>query len=222
MVSKAVNQFLEVLNHFLKVWIFFLYFIYKQLKNKIIRKTCITVFTSASANRKLHCILKKIVDSCSIYRTNISLEKWYLLHVLKSSLSSWINNIKKYYMMASTKDMATNIVKLDRFDGEHFLRWQKRVHFLQTLLHLVYVINTPSSDESKNETINQLRRRQKWEIDDYTCKRHILNAMNDSLFDLYYSVKFAKELWEKMKMRYMKEDATSKKFLVSHFNIYFF
>jgi len=124
--------------------------------------------------------------------------------------------------MASTKDMATNIVKLDRFDGEHFLRWQKRVHFLQTLLHLVYVINTPSSDESKNETINQLRRRQKWEIDDYTCKRHILNAMNDSLFDLYYSVKFAKELWEKMKMRYMKEDATSKKFLVSHFNIYFF
>jgi len=44
--------------------------------------------------------------------------------------------------MASTEDMATNIMKLDRFDGGHFLRWQKRVHFLLTSIHLVYVINT--------------------------------------------------------------------------------
>jgi len=63
--------------------------------------------------------------------------------------------------MALIKDMATNIIKLDRFDGWHFLRWQKRVHFLLTSLCLVYVINTPKPDESENETIDQLRSRQK-------------------------------------------------------------
>jgi len=51
--------------------------------------------------------------------------------------------------MASIKDMATNIIKLDHFDGEHFLRWQKQVHFLWTSLHLVYVINTPKPDKSE-------------------------------------------------------------------------
>ena len=116
--------------------------------------------------------------------------------------------------------MATNIIKLDRFYGGHFLRWQKRVHFLLTSLHLVYVISTPKPDESENETIDQLRKRKKWETDDYTCRGHILNAMEDSLFDLYYNVKSAKELWEKLETRYMKEDATYKKFLVSNFNTF--
>jgi len=37
--------------------------------------------------------------------------------------------------MASIKDMATNIIKMDRFDERHFLRWQKCVHFLLTSLY---------------------------------------------------------------------------------------
>jgi len=42
--------------------------------------------------------------------------------------------------------------------------------------------------------------------------------MNDSLFDLYYNVTPAKELWKKLETRYMKEDAISEKFLLSNFN----
>jgi len=122
--------------------------------------------------------------------------------------------------MTSIKDMATNIIKLDCFDGGHFLRRKKWVHFLLTSLYLVYVINTPKPDESKNETMDQLRRTQKWETYDYTCRGHILNAMEDILFDLYYNIKSTKELWEKLETRYMKEDATSKKFLVSNFSTF--
>ncbi|XP_073219592.1 uncharacterized protein [Cicer arietinum] len=49
---------------------------------------------------------------------------------------------------------------------------------------------------------------------------HILNGMSDSLFDIYQSSIFAKELYEKLESRYMQEYATSKKFLVSQFNNY--
>jgi len=42
--------------------------------------------------------------------------------------------------MASIKDMATNIIKLDHFDGGCFLGWQKWVHFVLNSLYLVYVI----------------------------------------------------------------------------------
>jgi len=44
--------------------------------------------------------------------------------------------------------------------------------------------------------------------------------MSNPLFDTYQAVPYAKELWDLLEARYMKEDATSKKFLVSHFNGY--
>ncbi|KAK9085933.1 hypothetical protein Sjap_026344 [Stephania japonica] len=71
--------------------------------------------------------------------------------------------------------------------------------------------------ESDDETVEQIRKRQKWETDDNTCRGHILNAMKDSLFNLYHDVSSAMELWEKLEARYHKEDATSKKFLISKF-----
>nr|GEW14590.1 zinc finger, CCHC-type [Tanacetum cinerariifolium] len=44
--------------------------------------------------------------------------------------------------------------------------------------------------------------------------------MSDSLFDVYTNVESAKELWDYLESNYMAEDASSKKFLVSHFNNY--
>ena len=44
--------------------------------------------------------------------------------------------------------------------------------------------------------------------------------MSDSLFDTYITIDTAKELWNKLDARYMKEDATSKKFLVTSWNTY--
>ena len=66
--------------------------------------------------------------------------------------------------------------------------------------------------------VKQIRRRHKWDNDDYICRGHILNSMCDSLFDTYQIVPYVKELWNLLEARYMKEDATSKKFLVSQFN----
>ena len=84
---------------------------------------------------------------------------------------------------------------------------------------MVFVLNSPKLMKTKNETIIDTRKREKWETNDEICMRHILNAMSDSLFDVNRNVPIAKELCDKLKMKYMQEDATSKKFLVSKFNI---
>ncbi|XP_021717344.1 uncharacterized protein LOC110685179 [Chenopodium quinoa] len=42
--------------------------------------------------------------------------------------------------------------------------------------------------------------------------------MEDNLFDVYQHVESVKELWESLESKYMAEDASSKKFLVSNFN----
>ena len=123
-------------------------------------------------------------------------------------------------MAASLKEMTSDFVKLEKFDGGNFIRWQKKMKFLLTTLKVAYVLNMARPVEKDDETIAETRERQKWDNDDYICLGHILNGMSDSLFDIYQSSPSAKDLWDKLETRYMREDATSKKFLVSQFNNY--
>jgi len=92
--------------------------------------------------------------------------------------------------------------------------------FLLKTLKVEYVLNMTRPEEKDDETVVEARDRQKWDNGDYICLGHILNGMSDSLFEIYQSSPPAKDLWNKLETRYMHEDATSKKFLVSHFNNY--
>ena len=47
-----------------------------------------------------------------------------------------------------------------------------------------------------------------------------MNGMSDSLFDIHGDAKSAKELWNLLESKYIAEDSSSKKFLVSDFNSY--
>ncbi|GJZ28117.1 hypothetical protein Tco_0572764 [Tanacetum coccineum] len=89
------------------------------------------------------------------------------------------------------KEITTNFWKLDKFERHDFRRWHKKMHFLLTTLKVVYVMTTPMPELLEDDIVEAIRRRAKWENDDYICRGHILN-----------------------------EDASTKKFLVSNFNNY--
>ncbi|KAL0447375.1 UNVERIFIED_CONTAM: Retrovirus-related Pol polyprotein from transposon RE2 [Sesamum latifolium] len=116
--------------------------------------------------------------------------------------------------------MTAKFSKSDKFEGVDFRRWQKKMHFLLTTLKVVYMLSTPISKYVEEETVEQTHRRSKWENDDYIYRGHILNGMSDTLFDIYQNVESAKALWDALEAKYMAEDASSKKFLVSDFNNY--
>nr|GEY09966.1 zinc finger, CCHC-type [Tanacetum cinerariifolium] len=97
---------------------------------------------------------------------------------------------------AAMKYMALNSVKLDKFEGVDFRIWQKKMHFLLSSMSVVYVLTTPIPDDCDDATVKQLRKRAKWDNDDYV------------------------ELWGSLKAKYKAEDASSKNFLVSNFTIY--
>ena len=90
--------------------------------------------------------------------------------------------------------------------------------FLLTTLKVFYVISTPRPSEKKDETPEDIRARSKWVDDDFICREHILNGMSDTLFDVYQNDESAQEMWSLLETKYMAEDASSKKFLVSNFN----
>ncbi|GJV18763.1 zinc finger, CCHC-type containing protein [Tanacetum coccineum] len=70
-----------------------------------------------------------------------------------------------------------------------------------------------SADGGDNPTMEQVRKRAKWDNDDYVCRCLILNGMYDSLFDIYQNVDTFKEIWDTLEAKYIAEDASSKKFL---------
>nr|GEW26019.1 zinc finger, CCHC-type [Tanacetum cinerariifolium] len=72
----------------------------------------------------------------------------------------------------------------------------------------------------QNETLETTKKRMRWENEDYICRGHILNGMSDSLFDIYQNAESAKALWESLESKYIAEDASAKKFLVSNFMNY--
>ena len=90
--------------------------------------------------------------------------------------------------------MTSKFAKPYKFEGHGFRRWQKKMHFLLTTLKVVYVLSTPMPEMIEEETVEQTRRRYKWENDDYICRGHILNCMSNSLFVIYQNVESAKEL----------------------------
>ncbi|KAL0329430.1 UNVERIFIED_CONTAM: Retrovirus-related Pol polyprotein from transposon TNT 1-94 [Sesamum radiatum] len=94
------------------------------------------------------------------------------------------------------------------------------MHFLLTTLKVVYMLSTLIPEYVDDQTVEQTRRRSKWENDDYIYRGYILNGMSDTLFDIYHNVESAKALLDALEAKYMAEDASSKKFLGSNFNNY--
>ncbi|GKE80002.1 hypothetical protein Tco_1550002, partial [Tanacetum coccineum] len=45
-------------------------------------------------------------------------------------------------MVVAMKHMASNFVKLKKFEGVNFRRWQKKMHFLLSSMSVVYVLTT--------------------------------------------------------------------------------
>ncbi|GJX73549.1 zinc finger, CCHC-type containing protein [Tanacetum coccineum] len=80
-------------------------------------------------------------------------------------------------MADHVKDMTTKFGKLDKFEGSDFRRWQKKMHFLLTTLKIAYVLSTPKPEFVEEETLEQTRKRCKWDNDDYICRGHIIDTM---------------------------------------------
>ncbi|GKC55368.1 hypothetical protein Tco_1078113 [Tanacetum coccineum] len=80
------------------------------------------------------------------------------------------------------KHIASNFAKLDKFEGVDFRRWQKKMHFLLSSMSVVYVLTTPMPEDGGDDaTVEQIRKRAKWDNDDYVCRGLILNDFKHTL-----------------------------------------
>nr|GEW29766.1 zinc finger, CCHC-type [Tanacetum cinerariifolium] len=79
-------------------------------------------------------------------------------------------------VVAAMKHMDLNFVNLDKFEGVDFRRCSKKIHFLLFSMSVVYVLTTLIiEDGGENATMEHIKKKNKWDNDDYACRCLILN-----------------------------------------------
>ncbi|KAL4568123.1 hypothetical protein LXL04_023725 [Taraxacum kok-saghyz] len=112
-----------------------------------------------------------------------------------------------------------------RLDGTHWRCYGYIALAEEDVLHANHsesgvCVEHPRPGVVENETSKETRKRSNWDNDDYIYRGYILNGMSDSIFDIHGEAKSAKKLWDTLEVKYITDDASNKKFLVSDFNNY--
>jgi hypothetical protein len=106
------------------------------------------------------------------------------------------------------KMMNQDFVKLDKFDGSNFIRWQDKMKFLLTALKIFYVLDPnlhPIPNPTPEDTEQLKEQRIKREEDELVCRGHIMNTLSDWLYDLFTTMSSPKEIWKALDTKYKTE-----------------
>ncbi|KAG7552374.1 Zinc finger CCHC-type [Arabidopsis thaliana x Arabidopsis arenosa] len=122
-------------------------------------------------------------------------------------------------MDQSAGNVKNHIEKPFVFKGVDFKRWQQKMMFYLTTLNLAQCLTSeapelPVEGDIPDEVI---KASEAWSQNEFLCKNYILNALDDSLYDVYQIFQTPKELWESLEKKYKSEVASAKKFIVGKF-----
>ncbi|GJW79898.1 hypothetical protein Tco_0143873 [Tanacetum coccineum] len=123
--------------------------------------------------------------------------------------------------------LKSHVEKPKKFKGSDFRRWQQKMLFYLTSLHVSYVLTDsepvdPYLVDGQNvpteaQMADYERAASQWNHNEYNCRNYILNALDDSLYDIYSTFATAREIWESLEKKYRTQVACSKKFVVGKF-----
>ncbi|KAL6333744.1 hypothetical protein AAG906_028930 [Vitis piasezkii] len=124
--------------------------------------------------------------------------------------------------MASSSNVPTmNLThgeKPEKFNGNEFKRWQQKMLFYLTTLNLARFLHEECPILEEGETNKEkVAAVDAWKHSDFLCRNYVLNGLDNTLYNVYCSLKTAKELWDSLDKKYKTEDAGMKKFIVGKF-----
>ncbi|XXG72565.1 hypothetical protein AAC387_Pa07g1633 [Persea americana] len=117
-----------------------------------------------------------------------------------------------------TPVMVNHGEKPEKFNGTEFKRWQQKMLFYLTTLNLARFLHEEAPTLKEDETDKQVVAAvEAWKHANFLCHNYILNGLDNTLYNVCYSLKTAKELWDSLDKKYKTKDARMKKFVVGRF-----
>ncbi|KAK6145739.1 hypothetical protein DH2020_022559 [Rehmannia glutinosa] len=93
----------------------------------------------------------------------------------------------------------------------------KMLFYLTTLSLARFLKEDPPAVQEGENNRESLIALDAWKHSDFLCKNYILNGLDNTLYNVYSTMKTRKELWESLEKKYKTEDAGTKKFIVGKF-----
>ena len=108
--------------------------------------------------------------------------------------------------------------KPKKFNGLNFKMLQHKILFYLTTLNLARFLTeeVPKLKEDEHD-IQVICDVDAWKHSDFLCRNYVMNALTNSVYNVYSDKKTTKELWESLNRKYKTRDARAKKFVMGHF-----
>ena len=87
--------------------------------------------------------------------------------------------------------------------------------YLTTLSLARFLSEDPLAVEENEKDKKKLMALDAWKQSDFLCRNYVLNGLVDSLFNVFYAKKSAKELSNALDKKYKTEDTAAKKFAIN-------
>ena len=111
--------------------------------------------------------------------------------------------------------------KPKKFNKLNFKRWKHKMLFYLITLNLARFLTENvlkvKEDEHDIQVISVV---DSWKHYDFLCKNYVMNALTNSLYNVYSNKLTTNELWESLYRKYKIEYPTAKKFVVGCFHNY--
>ena len=110
--------------------------------------------------------------------------------------------------------------KPKKFNGFNFKRWQEKMLFYLTTLNLARFLAEDAPKLKEDErNIQIISVVDAWKHSNFLCLNYVMNALIDSLYNVYSNKKIDKELWESLDRKYKTQDVRAKKFVMGRSSI---
>ncbi|KAK4400536.1 hypothetical protein Sango_1159700 [Sesamum angolense] len=122
-----------------------------------------------------------------------------------------------------------NLSKLEPLDGTNYKSWSQKLLIFFEQLDVDYALFqnpletppeasvlaiTPADTSTVGTAKSEDEAKQKYDRDNKIVRGHLLNNMNNSVFDLFVNYRSAKDIWTTLETQYGGDDAGRKKYIV--------
>ena len=120
--------------------------------------------------------------------------------------------------MTASKLITTELAKMEKLNGVNYEMWHRKIKYALIYDNLEYVIesNVPELDSNAPEV--EVKKQEKWKIDDKKARNLMFMFMEDNLIIFFETNDTTQSLWNALKEKYDKTTEINTQLLLQKYN----